>query len=44
MFYAFVFQDALRFGVINEDAMVNIDEAIKNRECSEFKTLTGCPL
>ena len=37
MFYAFILQDALRFGISGEDVMVNLAEAIENYKWGEFK-------
>ena len=39
MLYAFIFQDALHFGFINEDAMISLAEAIEHYERSEFETI-----
>ena len=39
MLYAFIFQDALHFGFINEDAMINLAKAIEHYEWSEFETI-----
>jgi len=30
MFYAFIFQDALRFGICGEDVVADLAEAIEN--------------
>ena len=37
MFDAFIFQDALRFGVIDEDAMISLAKAIGNHEWDELE-------
>jgi len=37
MFYAFIFQDVLRFGISGEDVMVNLTKAIKNYRWGEFE-------
>jgi len=37
MFYAFVFQDVLRFGICGEDVMAKLVEAIENRKWAEFE-------
>jgi len=37
MFYAIVFQDALRFGICGEDVMADLVEAIENCRWAEFK-------
>jgi len=37
MFYAFIFQDALHFGITNEDVMVDLQEAIENCRWAEFE-------
>jgi len=38
MFYAFIFQDDLLFCFIDEDAMVNLAEAISHYEWGEFES------
>jgi len=37
MFYAFVFQDVLRFGICGEAVLADLVEAIENRRWAEFK-------
>jgi len=37
MLYAFIFQDALYFGFINEDAMINLAEDIENHKWVVFQ-------
>ena len=37
MFYAFIFQDALRFGIYGEDVIADLAEAIKNYRWVEFE-------
>jgi len=37
MFYAFIFQDALRFRISGEDVMVDLVEAIENYRWCEFE-------
>jgi len=37
MFYVFIFQDALCFGISDEDVMVNLAEAIENYRWGEFE-------
>jgi len=39
MFYAFVFQDSLCFGIIGKDGMVGLAEAIENCIWAEFEAL-----
>ena len=37
MFYAVIFQDALHFGISDEDIVVNLIEAIENYRWAELK-------
>jgi len=37
MFYAFIFQDALRFGNCGEDVVADLAEAIENYRWAEFE-------
>ena len=37
MFYAFILQDALRFGICGEDVVADLAEAIKNYRWAEFE-------
>jgi len=37
MFYAFILQDALRFGISDEDIMIDLTEAIENYSWGEFE-------
>jgi len=39
MFYAFVFQDALRFEIYGEDIMADLVEAIENCRWAKFEVL-----
>ena len=38
MFYAFVFQDALHFGLCSKDVMAELADAIENCRWAEFET------
>jgi len=44
MFYAFIFQDTLRFGISGEDVMVDLTEVIKNCRWAEFEAWLGAHL
>ena len=37
MFYAFIFQDALRFGICGEGVVANLAEAVENYRWAEFE-------
>ena len=37
MFYAFIFQDVIWFGITDEDARISLNDAIKNHEWGEFE-------
>jgi len=38
MFYAFIFQDALRFGICGEGIVANLAEAVENYRWAEFES------